>query len=132
MSTDHDHDHGHHAKFPQEEDVVPIGKTSGVLIILCVLIVGCCIWAFLLQRHEQKKIGNWGHPDPKERQGQIVGRKTGVDQTLFQEKTSFSQRFLEPQKQQLRSYGWVDREKGTAHIPIDVAMKRVVEEEAAK
>jgi hypothetical protein len=27
----------------------------------------------------------------------------------------------------LRSYGWVDRNAGVVHIPIDVAMKRVVE-----
>ena len=29
--------------------------------------------------------------------------------------------------QALRSYGWVDRNAGVVHIPIDVAMKRVVE-----
>jgi len=29
--------------------------------------------------------------------------------------------------QALRSYGWVDRNAGLVHIPIDVAMKRVVD-----
>ncbi len=32
------------------------------------------------------------------------------------------------QKKRLESYGWVDRKKGLIHIPIDVAMKEVVQQ----
>lgn len=31
------------------------------------------------------------------------------------------------EEQKLNSYGWVDQAQGTVHIPIDVAMERMVE-----
>jgi hypothetical protein len=131
MSDNHDHDHGHE-KFPQEEDVIPTGKTSGVLVILCVLTVGCCIWAFLLLRHQQGKIDGDHLPVEANRQKQLVGRKTGVDQTLFRDGRSYSDRFMIDQKEQLQGYGWVDKDKGVVHVPIDQAMQRVIAEEGAK
>jgi hypothetical protein len=36
------------------------------------------------------------------------------------------------QMERLRSYGWVDREAGVAHIPIDEAMKMYVAEQQPK
>ena len=36
------------------------------------------------------------------------------------------------QLERLRSYGWVDREAGVAHIPIDEAMKMYVADQAKK
>lgn len=36
--------------------------------------------------------------------------------------------FLEPGKQQLTSYGWVNQEMGVVHIPIDVAIQKVATE----
>jgi hypothetical protein len=35
--------------------------------------------------------------------------------------------YLAASRQRLSSYGWVDRDKGIAHIPIDEAMQRVAE-----
>ena len=36
------------------------------------------------------------------------------------------------QMERLRSYGWVDREAGVAHIPIDEAMKMYLAEQQKK
>jgi hypothetical protein len=35
--------------------------------------------------------------------------------------------FEREKQQQLHSYGWVDRERGIAHVPIDRAMQMMVE-----
>jgi hypothetical protein len=35
--------------------------------------------------------------------------------------------YLAASRQRLASYGWVDRDKGIAHIPIEEAMRRVAE-----
>jgi hypothetical protein len=37
------------------------------------------------------------------------------------------ERLRESERQTLNSYGWVDREKGVVRVPIEEAMKRVVE-----
>jgi hypothetical protein len=37
------------------------------------------------------------------------------------------ERLREADRQTLSSYGWVDREKGTVRVPIDEAMRRVLE-----
>lgn len=37
------------------------------------------------------------------------------------------ERFMHEKHARLHSYGWVDREAGLAHIPIEQAMQRVVE-----
>ena len=38
------------------------------------------------------------------------------------------QKFLNSERERLNSTGWVDREHGIAHIPIDDAMKRIVQQ----
>ncbi len=137
MSDPHTHDapdaHGEHghARFPQEEDVLPTVQVSGVLVVLCVLIIGCCIWAFLLMRHAETKLASGPEPFPAAAQP-ATGRKTGVDQTLFGDGKSFSERFLSVQREKLSSYGWVDQPKGLVHIPIEQAMKEVVTTEGAR
>jgi hypothetical protein len=34
----------------------------------------------------------------------------------------------EPQRKKLTTYGWVDREQGIVHVPIDKAMRELVEQ----
>ena len=54
-----------------------------------------------------------------------------VDQTPF-ETTRGAERYRRRDLEILNSYGWVDREKGTVHIPIDRAIDRFLAEQQGK
>ncbi len=54
-----------------------------------------------------------------------------VNQRVFALDQRAAQKRLQ-QMERLRSYGWVDREAGVAHIPIDEAMKMFIAEQAKK
>ncbi len=54
-----------------------------------------------------------------------------VNQRVFALDQRAAQKRLQ-QIERLRSYGWVDREAGVAHIPIDEAMKMYLSEQARK
>jgi hypothetical protein len=54
-----------------------------------------------------------------------------VNQRVFALDQRAAQKRLQ-QMERLRSYGWVDREAGVAHIPIDEAMKMYVAEQQPK
>ncbi len=51
-----------------------------------------------------------------------------VDQELF-ELENRAQLERQNQRQRLGSYGWVDRDAGVIHIPIEKAMERVAQEQ---
>jgi len=55
-----------------------------------------------------------------------VKPKTFAGPKLQQDPRGDLQKLLTQQKTFLNSYGWVDHDKGIAHIPIDKAMQRVV------
>ncbi len=50
-----------------------------------------------------------------------------VNQELFEQDTRAEQT-RQAQRQRLSTYGWVDRARGTVHVPIERAMERAVEE----
>jgi hypothetical protein len=54
-----------------------------------------------------------------------------VNQRVFALDQRAAQKRLQ-QMERLRSYGWVEREAGVAHIPIDEAMKMYLAEQARK
>ena len=54
-----------------------------------------------------------------------------VDQTPF-ETTRGAERYRRRDLEILSSYGWVDREKGIIHIPIDRAIDRFLSEQQGK
>jgi len=54
-----------------------------------------------------------------------------VNQRVFALDQRAAQKRLQ-QIERLRSYGWVDREAGVAHIPIEEAMKMYLAEQAKK
>ena len=54
-----------------------------------------------------------------------------VNQRVFNLDQRAAQKRLQ-QMERLRSYGWVDRESGVAHIPIDEAMKMFLAEQQKK
>ena len=56
-----------------------------------------------------------------------------TDQAIYEKQLSINDSELEllknSQKKNLHSYGWIDKEKQIVHIPIEEAMKKVVEQE---
>ncbi|MGZ6029906.1 MAG: hypothetical protein ACXWK5_10840, partial [Myxococcaceae bacterium] len=54
-----------------------------------------------------------------------------VNQRVFALDQRAAQKRLQ-QMERLRSYGWVDREAGVAHVPIDEAVRMYLAEQAKK
>jgi hypothetical protein len=67
-------------------------------------------------------------PIPKQVEQYEVGI---VNQRVFALDQRAAQKRLQ-QMERLRSFGWVDRESGVAHIPIDEAMKMYLAEQQKK
>jgi hypothetical protein len=81
------------------------------------------IWSYYLLGSQLKEIGETGRAAPASEVGKPeIGI---VDQVLFSTDTRLSVWKAEHAKR-LGKYGWVDRAKGVAHIPIELAMQKVI------
>ncbi|HYO59296.1 hypothetical protein [Archangium sp.] len=94
---------------------------AGALIIFTFFVVGT--WAQLEER--QKHLNPAGPSEPQELgKAEINIVNTGLmqlDTRAYDEKNE--------QLQRLHAYGWVDRDAGVVHIPIERAIERVVSEQ---
>jgi len=89
---------------------------------LAVFAVGI-IWSYFLWGAELREIGGRGRAAPA---SEIGKPEIGiVDQVLFSTDTRLTVWKAEHAKR-LGKYGWVDRAKGVAHIPIELAMQKVI------
>jgi hypothetical protein len=119
MSTPHSTEPG---PSHQAEDDINYGKVIAVGVASLIIFAVATVWAASILRRETAKIEDkTGHT----RQAIIGQPEIGiVDQVPF-----VSDRRLEAwQKrhaQRLNGYGWVDRAKGIAHVPIEGAMDAV-------
>jgi hypothetical protein len=127
MTTDapvHEPEHGGHgfAHPPAEEDQVPTGKIVWVGISALIVFFIGSLAAGLGMRALRQEL-NPGGPPPLPAE---VGRaKIGmVEQRLF-EHANQGPAWREQAYRRLASTGWVDREKGVVHIPIEQAMDLV-------
>jgi hypothetical protein len=114
-------EHGY-AHPPAEEDRVPSGRIVAVgVAALLVFFVGS-LAAGLGMRAMQRNV----NPDgPAPMPDQAGKAKIGfVEQRLF-ENANQGVAWRAQAERQLGSYGWVDKQKGLAHIPIDRAMDLV-------
>jgi hypothetical protein len=127
MSERAKHDERHHAPPQQEEDLLPTGKISLMLIALLVGMIVCIIYGTLLYEDTGEELA--ARPIPRQ---EVVARPSGVDTTLFQAGPAWSARFTGRQQEVLRSYGWVDAQKGIARIPIDRAIDLTVDRGATR
>jgi hypothetical protein len=107
---------------PAEEDRIPsrpiilVGVASLVLFTLGSIATGLGMVAM------RKSLDPEGYHAPPTEAGKA---KIGmVEQRLF-EYSNMGVAWRERQHQRLDSFGWVDKDKGVAHIPIDQAMERV-------
>jgi hypothetical protein len=81
------------------------------------------IWAYFLFVGQVKEI----HSAGEAKKGSEIGKsEIGiVDQVLFSDDHRLED-FKAAHSKRLESVGWVDKAKGIAHIPIEVAMQKVV------
>ncbi len=118
---------GEHERAPQEEDALPTRRVSMVLAALVLLSLGCILYASLVLRGSEREIR-------AQDAGRIPARAPdqagpiGPDRHLLSERRRFVDEWLAPQRRRLQQWGWVDRERGIVHMPIDKAMEIVARE----
>ena len=106
----------------QERDRIPSTKIIVIAVASIVAFTaGVTIMAWMLMARTQKFLPNGPGPLPPLAGQPEIGI---VDQSLFEIRSDFMDR----QRRRLDSYGWVDRASGRVHIPIERAMKMVIEE----
>ena len=114
--------HEHSAHPPAEEDVLPSGKIYMVgIIALIVFFLGSLAAGMGMQSIRQQ--ANPGGPAalPAQAGQPKIGM---VEQRLF-EHANQGVAWREAAHRRLEGFGWVDKQKGIAHIPIDRAMEMV-------
>jgi hypothetical protein len=117
------HGAGHGGHPPAEEDVVASARIVWVGVIsLAVFLVGS-LAAGAAMVSVRRSVNPEGPAAVPADAGQA---KIGiVEQRLF-ENANQGTAWREQARLRLRSTGWVDRQKGVVHVPIDGAMERVV------
>lgn len=107
---------------PPEDEALPVGKI--------VIAAACAVAIFTVAVAIAWWMSLAGTPSSIPHFSAEVGN---VDQRPFALETTAQQLQLD-QRQRLSSYGWVDRTRNTIHIPIDVAIERLVagQREAAR
>ena len=114
--------HEHAAHPPAEEDVLPSGKIYMVGIIALIVFFLGSLAAGIGMQAIRKQVNPSGPPALPAQAGQA---KIGmVEQRLFEHANQGST-WREAAHRRLGGFGWVDKEKGIAHIPIDRAMDMV-------
>jgi hypothetical protein len=115
--------HGGIAHPPAEEDVVPSRRIVAVGVAALVVFFVGSLAAGLAMRNLRRELNPDGPPAwPAEAGKAKIGM---VEQRLF-EHANQGAAWRAQAQQRLGSIGWVDRQKGLAHIPIDRAMDRIV------
>jgi hypothetical protein len=119
-STGHDaHSDGSTAQ--QNEDQIDFTKVIIVGVVSLVAFALCTLWAVQILDSEKTKLREQ-HGDKR------VATEAGkaeigiVDQVPFQIDDRLD-KWRTERSEALNSYGWVDRKRGVAHIPIDKAIE---------
>jgi hypothetical protein len=108
-----------------EEEALPIRKIVLVGTVTLVIFAISVYLADQLRARRDAAIPGEPAPIPPGVEQMEVGI---VDQELF-ELDDRAPRDRQAQHKRLESYGWVDRDAGVIHIPIQRAMERMVEEQ---
>jgi len=113
-----DHGHGHGA-----EDEIAYGKVIGVGVVSLAVFALSIFWAWKILGRETEKVeqatGVTHRPMRVEQEeiGIVDQVPFSIDKRLHRWKAEHAAR--------LNGYGWIDRSKGIAHVPIDQAMEAV-------
>jgi hypothetical protein len=109
-----------------EDKNLPYRKIVGVGIIAVIVFGLSIVWSTSLLRSAEKEMHPAGPPPLPAGVNQYeVGI---VNQRMFSLDQRAAQKRLQ-QMNRLNTYGWLDRQAGVAHIPIDVAMDMLVQEQ---
>ena len=116
----HQHDqHGHHGS----EDEIAYGKVIAIGVVSLAIFAVSTWWAATILTRETKRnedaTGVVYHPQRVEHEEIGI-----VDQVPFSVDTRLH-RWRAEHNARLNGYGWVDRDKGVAHVPIEQAMDAV-------
>jgi hypothetical protein len=124
MTDPHGHDpvhgHGHGGAVRSEDDHVSTGKIVGVGVGSLLVFLVASLLTVTYMRDRVVAHGPLSTP------AEIGKSKIGmVEQQLFDVAIRGTED-REKRQERLRSYGWVSRDAGVAHMPIDRAMELVV------
>jgi hypothetical protein len=113
----------------QSEEAVASGKVLLVGIVSLFVFGAAAVWSTRIWRDTRTRLEPTGPIAP----GTEIGKaEIGiVDQAPF-ETVRAVERTRGEQLRQLSSYGWVDRDKGIIHIPIDKAIEQFLSEREKK
>jgi hypothetical protein len=117
--TPHNDPHAHDGA----SDEIAYGKVIAVGVISLLIFAGSIVWAGVILSHETKK--NDQATGVAHRPQRIYQEEIGiVDQVPFAVDTRLH-RWRAEHNAHLNGYGWVDREKGIVHVPIERAMDAI-------
>jgi len=125
--TTHDTSHGAHEPSDphgrQEPDTINFFKVISIGVGSLALFAVCTWWAAVILRRETARV----HEESGVTRPVEVGRtEIGiVDQVPFTADTRLEV-WKKERAARLHGYGWVDKQKGIAHIPIEQAIDQVV------
>lgn len=115
-----------HVVIHQEEDRVHVTIILIIAIVTVIVFGVGILWALLIISNVTEDIHTEAPPPVPALIGQpFIGM---VEQPMFERNRVLADR-LDAQRARLESYGFRDRQQGRIHIPIEEAMKRVVEGE---
>jgi hypothetical protein len=118
----HDKSHGPHSHDGASDDIA-YGKVILIGGLSLLIFAGSTVWAAVILSHETKK--NEQATGVTHRPLHVTEEEIGiVDQVPFSVDTRLH-RWRAEHNARLNGYGWVDREKGVVHVPIERAMEAV-------
>jgi len=115
----HDQPHEHDGA----SDEIAFGKVIAVGVVSLAIFAASVIWASVILSHETKK--NEEATGATHRPTRVTEEEIGiVDQVPFSIDTRLH-RWRAAHNAKLNGYGWIDREKGIVHVPIERAMDAI-------
>ncbi len=127
--------HEHPGEHPPEPDHVPMTKIAVVLVTALVVFVVGGLWSASVQRGETGSVRADVSPAPSlagSTEVGIVYQRPFAEDPRAPSGSSASPRPSEPPnasleraRRRLETSGWVDRDAGTVHVPIEDAMEIV-------
>jgi len=107
----------------QSQDSIRFRRVIAVGVVALVVFAFGSWWAWAILRHGSPRIRGPGWLTGREELGRAeIGI---VDQPLF-ETDHRSEEWLAAKRAWLTSFGWADRRQGVVHIPIDLAITRLL------
>lgn len=112
-------------KVQLSEDRIPGRPVVAAALVVVVVSLLLCGWAWLIHVQKSRELA----PGPRAQAVEVGRTLSEVRQTLILEERP-GQILFRKQRERLETFGWVDREAGILHIPIEAAMDQVAGEGA--